>query len=135
MHCTDSHIKGRRPQTQTGGRPGGDSQKLSSHHLERLLALVLVSRARCAHCTAAAITMVYPREEATTDLVLIDGLDELITQLEDGEALALLLDGPDVAVAEGGRLAHGLCLPLRRLVPRQANASQLLPASQRLSAC
>ena len=59
-------------------------------------------------------------------LVLVDGLDELIAQLEDWKALALLLDGPHVAVAKGGRLAHRLRLPLGRLVARQANSPQLL---------
>ena len=60
------------------------------------------------------------------DLVLIDSLDELIAQLEDGKALTLLFYGPHIAVAEGGRLAHGLGLPLGRLVARQADAPQLL---------
>ena len=100
--------------------------------LDRLSALALVSRTRRAYGAATAVTMLSPQEDATTDLVLVDGLDELIAQLEDGEALALLFDGPDVAVAEGGRLAHGLRLPLRRLVARQANASQLLRASHHL---
>ena len=61
-----------------------------------------------------------------------DSLDKLVAQLEDGEALALLLDGPHVAVAKGGRLAHRLGLPLGRLVARQAYASQLLYSGESL---
>ena len=58
--------------------------------------------------------------------VRVDGLDELVAQLEDGQALALLLDGPHVAEPERGRLAQRLGLPLRHLEPAQPDAPQLL---------
>lgn len=58
--------------------------------------------------------------------MLIDSLDELVTQLENGQALPLLLDGPHIAVAKSGRLTHGLCLPLWRLVACQSDAPELL---------
>lgn len=67
-------------------------------------------------------------------LVGVDGFDELVAQLEDGQALALLLDGPHVVEAKGGRLAQRLGLPLRHLKPTQPNAAQLLRSAPRLSA-
>ncbi len=67
-------------------------------------------------------------------LVGVDGFDELVAQLEDGQALALLLDGPHVVEAKGGRLAQRLGLPLRHLKPTQPNAAQLLHSATRLSA-
>ena len=66
------------------------------------------------------------------DLMLVDGLDELIAQLEYRQALALLLDGPHIAVPERRSLAHCLGLPFRRLIACQAYAAQLLQGMRSL---
>ena len=59
-------------------------------------------------------------------LVGIDGFNELVAQLEDWQALALLLDGPHIVETEGGRLAQRLGLPLRHLIAAQPNTTELL---------
>eukprot|EP00976_Prorocentrum_cordatum_P038763 788836-Prorocentrum_minimum.AAC.4 len=48
-------------------------------------------------------------------LVFVDGLDELVPELEDGQALALLRDGEAAPLTESGRLAEGVLLPFGHL--------------------
>mmetsp|Transcript_33661 Transcript_33661/g.95231 ORF Transcript_33661/g.95231 Transcript_33661/m.95231 type:complete len:208 (+) Transcript_33661:2003-2626(+) len=53
------------------------------------------------------------------------GLHQLVPQLEDGQALALLLHAADVLLPIGGRLTQRLGLPLRLLKAAEAHATEL----------
>mmetsp|Transcript_75942 Transcript_75942/g.222604 ORF Transcript_75942/g.222604 Transcript_75942/m.222604 type:complete len:376 (+) Transcript_75942:1325-2452(+) len=57
-------------------------------------------------------------------LVVVDGLQKLVPELEDGQALALLLDGPRRLLPKGHGLADVELLPLGQLVLALPQAAQ-----------